>query len=179
MRPSKTTLRFFTIADWEKEEQYLREMHTKGWALRSGGIIYHFERCRPEDVVYRLDYNQEGRKNKDEYIRLFEDCGWEYVQDFAGYSYFRKPVHAMESENEDIFCDDASRLEMVRHVIRGRMLPLLVIFLLFILPQAFWHVYPINGNVLITFVLWCMVGLYMTTFAILSLKFWDLSKRYR
>ena len=39
MRPSKTTLRFFTIADWEKEEQYLREIHTKGWALRSGGII--------------------------------------------------------------------------------------------------------------------------------------------
>lgn len=25
MRLSKTTLRFFTIADWEKEEQYLRE----------------------------------------------------------------------------------------------------------------------------------------------------------
>lgn len=141
--------------------------------------LYHFERCRPEDVVYRLDYNQEGRKNKDEYIRLFEDCSWEYVQDFAGYSYFRKPVHAMESENEDIFCDDASRLEMVRRVIRGRMLPLLVIFFLFILPQAFWRVYPTNGNVLITFVLWCMVGLYMTTFTILCLKFWDLSKRYR
>lgn len=112
-------------------------------------------------------------------LRFFTIADWEYVQDFAGYSYFRKPVHAMETENEDIFCDDVSRLEMVRRVIRGRMLPLIVIFLLFILPQAFWHVYPANGNVLITFILWCMVGLYMTTFTILSLKFWDLSKRYR
>ena len=179
MGVSKSTVRFFTIADWDKEEQYLRDMHKNGWALRSGGILYHFDRCEPEDVVYRLDYNQEGRKHKDEYIQMFEDCGWEYVQDFAGYSYFRKPVSEVSGGEEDIFCDDASRLEMVGRVIRGRMLPLLVVFLLFILPQAFWHVYPDNGNVLITFILWCMVGLYATTFAVLLLKFWHLSKRYR
>ena len=46
---------------------------------------------------------------------MFADCGWEYLQDFAGYSYFRKPVAEMKGE-EAIFCDDASRLEMMRRV---------------------------------------------------------------
>lgn len=64
MRMTKKTLRFFTIADWEKEENYLRKMHQEGWKLKKGGIIYNFERCEPEDVIYQLDYNQEGAKIK-------------------------------------------------------------------------------------------------------------------
>jgi len=47
-------------------------------------------------VVYQLDYNQEGRSHKEEYIQMFTDCGWEYLQDFVGYSYFRKPKAAMK-----------------------------------------------------------------------------------
>lgn len=43
---------------------------------------------------------------------MFRDCGWEYVQDYMGYSYFRKPAPASERDAE-IFCDDASRLEMM------------------------------------------------------------------
>ena len=27
----KTTLRYFTIAEWEKEQEYLRREHNKGW----------------------------------------------------------------------------------------------------------------------------------------------------
>lgn len=27
---------------------------------------------------------------------MFTDCGWEYLQDFVGYSYFRKPKAAMK-----------------------------------------------------------------------------------
>lgn len=48
-------------------------------------------KCTPEDVVYQLDYNEEGLTHKDEYVQMFRDCGWEYIQDFGGYSYFRKP----------------------------------------------------------------------------------------
>ena len=28
---TKTTIRFFTIADYEKEQEYLRQMHKDGW----------------------------------------------------------------------------------------------------------------------------------------------------
>lgn len=177
MSATKTMVRFFTIADWEKEEAFLREMHRKGWKLRKGGIIYNFERCEPEDVVYQLDYNQEGRKDKNVYVQMFEDCGWEYIQDFAGYSYFRKPTRTMKENEKAIFCDDASRLEMVRRVIRGRMIPLLIVFLLVLLPGMLWHVYPINENWPVTFVFGCMVGLYAVVFVNLSIKLWRLSNK--
>lgn len=78
MKTRKTELRIFTIADWEKEERYLQKRHREGWKFRRVNLlgIYHFERCTPEDVVYQLDYNEEGLKHKDEYVQMFQDCGW-------------------------------------------------------------------------------------------------------
>lgn len=37
---------------------------------------------------------------------------WKKEQDYCGYSYFRKPASKMSGE-EAIFCDDASRLDMI------------------------------------------------------------------
>ena len=71
---------------------------------------------------------------KDEYLRMFDDCGWEYIQDYAGYSYFRKAV-SKDGVAEEIFCDDESRFQMMQRVLKGRMLPLLVIFFATLLPQ--------------------------------------------
>ena len=136
MKTKKTELRVFTIADWEKEEWYLQKRHSEGWKFKKVNLpgIYHFERCAPEDVVYQLDYNEEGLKHKDEYVQMFQDCGWEYMQDFGGYSYFRKPVSEMQGE-EKIFCDDESRLDMMRRVFAGRYLPIFIILILLILPN--------------------------------------------
>ena len=98
MREKKSEVRFFTIADWEKEEEYLRKRHREGWKfVRLSFPVYHFEKCEPEDVVYQLDYNEDGVAHKEEYVQMFADCGWEYLQDFAGYSYFRKPVAGMKA----------------------------------------------------------------------------------
>lgn len=87
--------------------------------------------------MYQLDYNEEGIKHKDEYVRMFQDCGWEYIQDYAGYSYFRKPVSQMQGKMEEIFCDDESRLEMMRRMFLGRYTPLFIILVLLILPNLF------------------------------------------
>jgi len=132
----KREFRYFTIMDYEREQDYLREQHRQGWRFThvSGLGMYHFEACEPEDVVYQLDYNQEGLAHKEEYVRLFQDCGWEYLQDYVGYSYFRKPAADMGSE-EGIFCDDASRLAMMQRVFRGRLVPLLVLFCAVLVPQ--------------------------------------------
>ena len=59
---------------------------------------------------------------------MFHDCGWEYIQDMAGYSYFRKPVSEMNGTDETIFCDEDSRMDMMRRVWKGKVLPLLAIF---------------------------------------------------
>ena len=83
----------------------------------------------------------------------------------------------MGENEETIFCDDKSRLEIVRRVIRGRMMPLLILFLFVFVPAMLWHVYPMNGNWLVTFVLGCMVGLYAVVFVTLSIRFWRLSQR--
>lgn len=52
MKTTKRTLKFFSVADWEEEEIYLRKMHQQGWKLVSGGIVYTFARCESEDVIY-------------------------------------------------------------------------------------------------------------------------------
>lgn len=121
--------KWFTVMDYEKEAEYLAGMHAKGWKLSKVKYLgsYYFEECEPAEYSYQLDYNQDAAKEKDEYIQMFTDCGWEYIQDFAGYSYFRKPVEE-GCEAEEIFCDDESRIEMMKRVFKGRIVPLIVIF---------------------------------------------------
>ena len=130
MAETKIKLRFFTIPQWEQEAQWLRSMHKKGWKLQRITLPcwYRFERCTPEDVIYQLDFNPEGIEQKEEYVQMFQDCGWEYIQDMAGYSYFRKPVSEMSVADEEIFCDEDSRLDMMKRVWKGKILPLLTIF---------------------------------------------------
>lgn len=137
MKDKRTAFAWFTIPEYEKEEAWLREQHILGWALV--GItfpgFYHFKKCVPEDVIYQLDYNQEGRQNRATYIQLFKDFKWEYITDFVGYSYFRKPVDDMVGSEEAIFSDDESKLEMARRVYKGRMIPMLIILFTLIIPQ--------------------------------------------
>ena len=91
---TKKEYKYFSIFSYEKEQDYLREMHQHGWRFVkvTGFGVYHFEECEPADVIYQLDYNQEGLSHKTEYVQMFNDCGWEYIQDYAGYCYFRKPA---------------------------------------------------------------------------------------
>ena len=135
MSEKKCEWKYFTIMEYEEEQEYLRQKHQEGWKfIKATGLgIYHFEKCEPEDVVYQLDYNQEGREHMDEYVQMFGDCGWEYISDFFGYSYFRKPADEM-GEEEGIFCDDESRLDMMRRIFRGRMVPVLIIFAGILIP---------------------------------------------
>lgn len=135
---TKKEFKLFNIVQYEEEAAYLRSMHRQGWRLVRVTFPgnYYFEQCTPEDVVYQLDYNQEGIEHKAEYTQMFADCGWEYLFDFFGYSYFRKPAAEMNGE-ETIFCDDESRMAMLRRIFKGRLLPLLVVFFCTLLPQAF------------------------------------------
>ena len=159
----KKEFRFFTITQHEKEQTYLRTMHQNGWKfVRVTGLgMYHFEKCVPEDVIYQLDYDQEGAAHAQEYIQMFADCGWEHLQEYAGYSYFRKSAKDMNGD-EEIFCDDASRLAMLGRVFKGRRLPLLILFFACLLPQFIIHL--TNGRYLIAIIMGTILGLYVTVF---------------
>ena len=128
--------KWFTIFQYEKEQEYLSQMHAKGWKLNrvSGPGFYHFNKCEPEEMVYQLDYNQGGADNQAEYLQMFKDCGWEYLFDYMGYCYFRKPVSKMQGR-EAIFCDDESRLDMMKRVIQGRVITLIPLFCCIVLPN--------------------------------------------
>lgn len=134
---SKMKLAFFSIPEYEKEQKWLQKQHASGLKLIhfTPPFFYHFDECEPQNMVYQLDYNEEGLAHKEEYIQLFKDCGWEYIEDVGGYSYFRKPVSEMDQGIEEIFCDDNSRMDMIKRVFKGRMIPLLVLFFLCIVPQ--------------------------------------------
>lgn len=148
MENKKTVFKFFTIFQYRQEEEFLSIMHEQGWRLAwiTFPGFYHFEKCEPKKVTYRLDYNQEGLKNKMQYVQMFSDCGWGYLFDFAGYSYFYKEGSDTQ-EREEIFCDDASRFDMMKRVFKGRIVLLIILFACMILPQFFVNTIGYGGGV--------------------------------
>ena len=180
---TKTTMKFFTIPEYEKEEKYLGMEHKHGWKLThiTFPCFYHFEECEPEEVVYQLDYNPDRHKNFKEYIQMFDDCGWDYVCDFVGYSFFCKSVKNM-NEDEEIFNDDGSKKDMLNRVFKGRMIALFIIFGLIICPNLILYVYnsitykePIYYGILFMFV--CLLILYITVFTKWFLKYRALKRK--
>ena len=48
---SEVQFRIFTIVDLDKEEEYLHEMHLKGWRYRTNRFgFFYFEQCQPDDA---------------------------------------------------------------------------------------------------------------------------------
>ena len=172
---TKKELKFFSIAKHKEEEQYLRQQHQAGWKfIKVSGLgVYHFEKCQPEDVIYQLDYNQEGSANKAEYIKIFSDCGWDYLQEYFGFSYFRKPAAEMNGE-EEIFSDSSSRQDMMKRVYMGRVLPLLAIFFAILLPQFISNL--VRGNYGIAIVLGAMIMLYIVVFSYFGIRYYKMKK---
>lgn len=168
---TKKQFKWFTIFECEKEQDYLRKMHKSGWRfIKVSGLgVYHFEKCTPEDVIYQLDYNKEGLDNKEEYVKMFNDCGWEYLQDYAGYSYFRKPV-SNDGVAEEIFSDEDSKLHMMKRVIKGRMLPLLCLFFCVLIPQFIINLFD-RQDYLVAGLLGGILGVYIAVFTMCAVKY--------
>ena len=133
----KIVYRIFTIADYEREALYFREMHAKGWKLRKVSysillfaVKYTFEKCHPEQVSYQLDFYPMEKSERASYLQLFKDYGWEHITDFNGFSYFRKLHSGIELDAEfEIYNDAAGKLAMVKRILTRRMLPILLLFL--------------------------------------------------
>ena len=137
MNNKKTVIRFFTIADYEEEEVWLHNQHKNGWKLSRmiPPCFFIFEKCTPEDVAYRLDYKNNTETNN--YFQIIRDYGWEYIGRCVGWLYLRKPLSETYSEQDgEIFSDNESRIEMINHVAKTRLLPsCLIIFLCCVLPN--------------------------------------------
>lgn len=131
-----TKLAFFTIADFKEEERWLRERSREGLRLvrAKAPCFYTFEKGAPEDTIYRLDFTNSWEDA--DYARMLRDFGWENCGRCAGWLYWRRSAAEADRDGgEELFSDDASRLELVKNVLRTRLLPLMTIFLCCVMPS--------------------------------------------
>lgn len=171
----KIRFHLYTVPEYEEEQEYLTEQHKKGWKFIKFIMpgIYIFEKCDPEDVIYQLDYNQDGLRDKEAYYQIYRDCGWEHICDVMGYSYFRKLAENNNSKDE-IFSDEASKLDMIERVYRGRMVPCLVIFFAIICPQMV--IQALCGRT-INFVLFAIYLFLFLLYVVMFIKFYIKRKK--
>ena len=183
----KIVYRIFTIADYEREALYFREMHAKGWKLRKVSysillfaVKYTFEKCQPEQVSYQLDFYPMEKSERSSYLQLFKDCGWEHITDFNSFSYFRKAHSEIESNVEfEIYNDAAGKLAMVNRILRLRLVPVLLLlaihipFLLKLLNRSnaygLWSFLAVGLDVFLSLILLLMV-------VYISWKLWNKKK---
>ena len=171
----KIVYRIFTIADYEREALYFREMHAKGWKLRKVSysillfaVKYTFEKCQPEQVSYQLDFYPMEKSERTSYLQLFKDCGWEHITDFNSFSYFRKAHSEIESNAEfEIYNDAAGKLAMVNRILRLRLVPVLLLlaihipFLFILLDRSntfdLWKFLAVGLDIFLSLILLLMV----------------------
>ena len=183
----KIVYRIFTIADYEREALYFREMHAKGWKLRKVSysillfaVKYTFEKCPPEQVSYQLDFYPMEKSERTSYLQLFKDCGWEHITDFNSFSYFRKAHSEIESDAEfEIYNDATGKLAMVNRILGLRLVPVLLLLaihipLLFMLLDRsntfdLWKFLVVGLDVFLSLILLLIV-------AYISWKLWHKKK---
>ena len=77
---SRVEFRIFTIVDLDKEEEYLHEMHLKGWRYRTSRFgLFYFDQCQPDDVIYCIYDSRFLKKYKHE-LQDFRNSGWELIE---------------------------------------------------------------------------------------------------
>ena len=187
MMEKKIVYRIFTIADYEREALYFREMHAKGWKLRKVSysillfaVKYTFEKCQPEQMSYQLDFYPMKKSDRASYLQLFKDCGWEHITDFNGFSYFRKLHSGIESDAEfEIYNDAAGKLAMVKRILTMRMLPILLLFLA-LLPVFSKFVAGGSSFSWVVFLIFIIDWVLLIVFAIqISYIFWSLFQKWK
>jgi len=131
------TNKFITKQKWfwawqdEKEEAWLAEMAQQGLHLNTVPFpgSYRFKNGDPADHVYRMDYQSLKTKDKDSYLQLFADAGWEQVGEMGGWMYFR--YDAAKGTAPEIFSDRESKIGKYQRVLTylAILLPLMVVMM--------------------------------------------------
>ena len=169
-----TTRQFHWFWAWEdeKEEAYLREMALDGWHFQSVTFpgYYTFEKGEQRNDFYRLDFLS-AYKDKDYYLKLFEDAGWQHVGEYGSWQYFRKT--AMKDEIPEIFTDNESKQKKY-----SRILLFLIIFFP-IYSTMVNNVHKANGLFyeIVTFVFFLIMLLYAYAMVMLIRRIGQLKKK--
>ena len=114
---SRVEFRIFTIVDLDKEEEYLHEMHLKGWKYKANRLgFFYFEECQPEDVIYCIYDSRFLKKYKHE-LQDFRSRGWELIE--TGFcSILRKSSSDLLPEDQ-VYMSKGLRWEVMRFRLRS------------------------------------------------------------
>lgn len=108
MGTTKKVWNFFTIAQWEEEEQWLNDMARNGWHLVGINCLlrYVFEKGTPGEYIYKLDLpdNLEHGMDEQAYCSFLAECGIDVVCKQKQWLYLRKKAtDGPFAEKDDLF----------------------------------------------------------------------------
>jgi len=136
MSATEQTIRrfkFFTVDDFEKEQDWLHEMSRAGYHIKSVHRpgFYTFIKSEPCPYFYRLNYRNNTSYASADYLQIFSDAGWDRVTKLGGlfggeWDYFRKK--STENNTPEIFNDAASQIGLYRRLRNTWTLFFLIVF---------------------------------------------------
>ena len=89
----KKVWRYYNIAEYEQEEQWINEMAKEGWQLTAiGWCRYIFRRSTPGEYIYKLDVVERTASDevKESYFNFLTECGIRVVGEFKDWIYLQK-----------------------------------------------------------------------------------------
>jgi hypothetical protein len=146
----------------EQEETWLAQMSLQGLHLKQAdiGAQYEFLQGAPQQYIYRLDFRDSMKqKDKQDYLQLFDEAGWEFIGEMNSWQYFRRPAQA--DKNAEIFTDAESKIQKYQRVLTwfGLTYPFYLLILVTLIDEQ----YPswLTTTLVVTFVLssalWLMI----------------------
>lgn len=112
----KTIHKWFWLWDFEKEEEWLNQMSSRGLALAAVGFCrYEFVDCTPGEYQVRMEFLKSNRQFENaKYIEFLEETGAEHIGTFGRWAYFCK--RAPEKDFQ-LFSDHASRIQYLTRIL--------------------------------------------------------------
>ncbi len=111
-------VKFRLYYDKDKEEIWLNEMASQGWAMVKFFCgFYWFESCSRGEYIYQIDLFTEPKSNmtQSEYIELVKETGAEYMGRWFWWRFFRRRSELGEFK---LYTDSASQLEQYQRMFR-------------------------------------------------------------
>lgn len=89
----KKVWRFYTIAEYEQEEQWINEMAKEGWNLTAVGFArYIFRRGTPGEYIYKLDMVERTASDevRESYFNFLTECNIRVVGELKDWLFLQK-----------------------------------------------------------------------------------------
>ena len=127
-------LKFKLYYDKDAEEDWLREMSSKGWAFKKFFLgFYTFEPCEPGEYNYQIDLIDNWSGNSADYTPFMQDLGIEVVSQWWRWVYLRKK--AVDGPFE-MYTNSQSKIELYTKIKNFFMIALAIEIICFFMELA-------------------------------------------